>query len=46
MMGQTIKIAQSAQIRPLPPMTNVPVGAPGNPTTHATPQRPVYFPNS
>jgi hypothetical protein len=46
MMGQTIKIAQSAQIRPLPPMTNVPVGAPGNLTTHATPQRPVYFPNS
>jgi hypothetical protein len=46
MMGQTIKISQSASIRPLPPMTNVPVGAPGNPTTHATPQRPVYFPNS
>ena len=46
MMGHTIKIAQSGQIRPLPPMTNVPVGAPGNPTTHATPQPPVYFPNS
>jgi len=46
MMADSIKIAQSAQIRPLPPMTNVPVGAPGNPTTHATPQRPLYFPDS
>lgn len=44
MMAQTIKIAQSAKIRPLPPMTSVPVGAPGNPTTQATPQKPVYFP--
>jgi len=46
MMGNTIKIAQSAKIRPLPPMTAVPVGAPGNPTTQATPVRPVYFPDS
>ncbi|MEX2645388.1 MAG: pilus assembly PilX N-terminal domain-containing protein [Gaiellaceae bacterium] len=46
MMAQTIKIAQSAKIRPLPPMTSVPVGAPGNPTTQATPQRPLYFPDS
>ncbi|MEX2211357.1 MAG: hypothetical protein WD689_06290 [Gaiellaceae bacterium] len=42
MIARTVKVHNSAQIKPLPPMDLVPLGAPGNPNTHATPQKPVY----
>jgi hypothetical protein len=40
MIGQTVKLSNSVQIKPLPLIDTLPLGAPGNPNTHATPQRP------
>jgi hypothetical protein len=42
MIGSTVKIANSVQIKPLPLIDTLPLGAPGNPNTHATPQRPRF----
>jgi hypothetical protein len=40
MIGSTVKISNSVQIKPLPLIDTLPLGAPGNPNTHATPQKP------
>ncbi len=37
----SISLGQSAVVKPLPVLQNLPLGAPGNPTTHATVQQPV-----
>ena len=42
MMASTIKISNSVQIKPLPLIDTLPLGAPGNPNTHATPQKPIF----
>ncbi len=42
MMGSTLKLAQSARVKPLPLIDTLPLGAPGNPNTTATPQPPRY----
>jgi hypothetical protein len=42
MIGSTVKLGQTVQIKPLPLIDTLPLGAPGNPNTHATPQKPVY----
>lgn len=42
MIGRTVKLANSVEIKPLPAINTLPLGAPGNPNTHATPQKPVY----
>ena len=40
MITPSISIGQSAIIKPLPVLQNLPLGAPGNPTTHASLQPP------
>lgn len=42
MMGSTIKLSQSAQVKPLPLIDTLPLGAPGNPNTTAKAQAPKY----
>lgn len=42
MIGQTVKMSNSVQIKPLPYITTLPLGAPGNNNTHASPQKPQY----
>jgi hypothetical protein len=42
MMGSTVKLAQSVTVKPLPPLADLPIGAPGNPNTHAAPETPLY----
>jgi hypothetical protein len=42
MMGSTIKLSQSAQVKPLPLIDTLPLGAPGNPNTTAKAQAPTY----
>lgn len=42
MIGATVKLSNSAEIKPLPYITTLPLGAPGNNNTHAAPQKPQY----
>lgn len=42
MIGPTVKLTNTASIQPLPYITTLPLGAPGNPNTHAAPQKPQY----
>lgn len=42
MIGSTIEIENTVELMPLPEIEELPLGAPGNPNTHASPQRPVY----
>jgi hypothetical protein len=42
MIGETVKLSNSVQIKPLPLIDTLPLGAPGNPNTHATPQKPQF----
>lgn len=42
MIGRTVKVGQSVQIKPLPLIETLPLGAPGIPNTHATPQKPSF----
>jgi hypothetical protein len=39
-IAPSVSIGQSAIVKPLPVLQNLPLGAPGNPTTHATVQPP------
>ncbi len=40
-IAPSLIIGQSVIVKPLPVLANLPLGAPGNPTTHATPDPPV-----
>lgn len=42
MIAETVKLSNTVQIKPLPFVETLPLGAPGNPNTHATPQKPQY----
>jgi Tfp pilus assembly protein PilX len=42
MIAQHLSIKQNVTFKPLPTVTDLPLGAPGNPNTHATPTAPRY----
>jgi hypothetical protein len=42
-IGSTIKATQSVTLNPLPYINSLPLGAPGNPNTHASPEPPVFI---
>lgn len=42
LIGQGLNIGQSVKMRPFPTITDLPIGAPGAPNAHATPDPPVY----
>ncbi len=42
MIAETVKLGNTVQIKPLPLIDTLPLGAPGNPNTHATPQKPIF----
>ena len=39
---QSLTIGQSAQMKPLPGLADLPLGAPGNPNTSGVPDPPTY----
>jgi Tfp pilus assembly protein PilX len=39
---QTLTLGQSIQMKPLPGLADLPLGAPGNPNTSGVPEQPVY----
>jgi hypothetical protein len=42
MISERYTISNNVVLRPLPTITDLPLGAPGNPNTHAQPQAPRY----
>jgi hypothetical protein len=42
MIAERLSIKQNVTFKPLPTITDLPLGAPGNPNTHATPTAPRY----
>jgi Tfp pilus assembly protein PilX len=42
MFASNINLSQSVQVRPLPAITNLPLGAPITPNVHASPGRPTF----
>jgi Tfp pilus assembly protein PilV len=42
MIGGDVKLSNSVTLKPLPTITTLPLGAPGNPNTHASPTAPTY----
>jgi hypothetical protein len=42
LLGSTITISNNVVMKPLPQITELPIGAPGNPNTHASPGAPSY----
>ena len=42
MIAGTMSIGQSAQMKPLPGLADLPLGAPGNPNTSGLPDPPSY----
>jgi Tfp pilus assembly protein PilX len=42
MIGHTLTISNNVTIKPMPQLTHLPLGAPGNPNTHASPVAPSY----
>jgi hypothetical protein len=38
----TISLGQSVQMKPLPGLADLPLGAPGNPNTSGVPEQPAY----
>ena len=42
MIAEHLSIKQNVTLKPLPTVTDLPLGAPGNPNTHATPTAPRY----
>jgi hypothetical protein len=42
MIASTLSVGQSVNMKPLPGITDLPVGAPGNPNTSGVPEAPAY----
>jgi Tfp pilus assembly protein PilX len=42
MIGGDVKLSNSVNLKPLPYINTLPLGAPGNPNTHATPAAPIF----
>ena len=42
MISGTLTIGQGVSMKPLPGITDLPVGAPGNPNTQGVPEAPSY----
>ena len=42
MIAGTLNIGQSAKMKPLPGLADLPLGAPGNPNTSGVPEAPAY----
>ena len=42
MISGTMTVGQGVSMKPLPGITDLPVGAPGNPNTQGVPEAPAY----